>query len=305
MPPPAPYKPNLFLIGAPRCGTTTLYQYLSSHSQIFFPRLKEPHFFATDIGLRNGSYKTSIADYRSLYETADKDAMYWGDASVFYLYSEQAPQNLYFFNADAKIVCILRQPVDAMYSLFLFSLRHGAENIPDFDRALKAEPLRKQGKRIPRAVFIEEALLYRSVTSYAAQLKRYYDLFPPENIRVFLYEDLVNRPGDMFRELSLFLGLENEFQRMSFYANRTKDVVFDSSKVLNRKYPDAMKWVRTLLPDGIRKSLQGLKKFERAPRIPPPLSPERRRELILEKEPEIRALAALINRNLDHWLYFE
>lgn len=300
-----PHKPNLFLIGAPKCGTTTLYEYLRHHSSIFFPKLKEPHFFGTDLHLRAGKYTTDLAAYRGLFAPASPDAAYWGDASVFYLYSKEAPRNIHFFNPEAKIICLLRQPVDAMYSLFSFSLRHGAETIQDFNLALRAETIRKQGRRIPRAVFIEESLHYQALTDYATQLQRYYELFPPENIRIFLYEDLAEKPGDMLRELSLFLNLENEFQQMSFHANRTEDVKFDPSRVLNRKYPEAMSWVRKLLPDNVRKSLQGLKKLERAPRMPAPLSPERRRELTLEKEPEIRALAALINRNLDHWLNFE
>lgn len=300
-----PSKPNLFIIGAPRCGTTTLYQYLSSHSRIFFPRLKEPHFFATDIGLRNGRYKTNIADYSSLYEAADKDAVYWGDASVFYLYSKAAPQNIHFFNPEAKIICILRQPADAMYSLFAYYLKHQAETISSFENALAAEPARAIGRKMPRSVFIEEGLLYRSLTNYAPQLERYFALFPKEQIRVFLFDDLKDRPALLFEELAGFLGVENEFSRMSFHLNKTEEVAFDASKILNRKHPGAMSVARKWLPEGLRKNLQSLKKLERPPTTPPPLSPQRRKELTLEKEPETRALAALINRNLDHWLDFE
>lgn len=296
------HAPNLFLIGAPRSGTTTLYYHLRNHPQIFFPELKEPHFFGTDLGLKAGGYKTCISSYRELFLKAVSTFQHRGDASVFYLYSKEAPANIHFFNPDAKILAILRQPVDMMYSMFSFSLRHGAEVINDFEKALDAEPTRKQGKRIPKSVFIEESLFYRDISNYSPQLKRYYDLFPKEQIRVYLFEDLKENAEWLFQDLADFLGIENEFKQMSFHVNKTEDVQFDASRVLNRKYPEAMALARKLLPENVRKWLQFIKGIERSPKEPAPLSPALRQKLTLEKKDEILALSQLINRNLDHWL---
>lgn len=295
-------KPNLFLIGAPKCGTTTLYYYLKKHPQVFLPELKEPHFFGTDLELRAGSYRTDISSYRQIFSLAPSSTIYSGDASVFYLYSKEAPANIHFFNPDAKILAILRQPVDMMYSMFSFSLRHGAEVIQDFEKALEAEPARKQGKRIPKSVFIEESLYYRDISNYYPQLERYYDLFPQEQIRVYLFEDLKQNSEWLFQDLADFLGIENEFKQMSFHVNKTEDVQFDPSRVLNRKYPETMALARKLLPQNIRKRLQFIKGIERSPKEPAPLSPALRQKLTLEKKEEILALSQLINRNLDHWL---
>lgn len=294
---------NLFLIGAPKCGTTSIYEYLKSGKEIFFPELKEPHFFATDLHLKNGSYTRDISKYKSLYLPALLHKYsYLGDASVFYLYSQEASSNIHFFNPSAKILAILRQPADMMYSMFTFYLRHGAEVIQDFEKALEAEPDRKQGKRIPKSVFIEESLFYRDISNYYPQLKRYYDLFPKEQIRVYLFEDLKQKTEWLFQDLADFLGVENEFKQLSFHVNKTEDVQFDASRVLNRKYPEAMALARKLLPGNVRRWLQFIKRVERSPKEPAPLSPELRQKLTLEKKEEILALSHLINRNLDHWL---
>lgn len=132
-------RPNLFIVGAPKCGTTTIYHYLKNYSRVFFTETKEPHFFSSDLGFRPGNYKKTLSSYQNLYDSPPNTALYLGDASVFYLYSAEAASNIYFFNPYSKIICLLRQPAEAIYSMFTFCLRLGAETIEDFDKALAAE----------------------------------------------------------------------------------------------------------------------------------------------------------------------
>ena len=107
-------KPNLFIVGAPKCGTTFLYHYLKQHPEIYFPDFKEPHFFGSDLIRKNGAYDLSLNNYKSLFNS-DKKII--GEASTFYIFSKNAAKEIYDFNPDAKIIIMLRNLVDLAYSL--------------------------------------------------------------------------------------------------------------------------------------------------------------------------------------------
>src|SRR6266498_2750548 len=98
-------KPNFFIVGAPKCGTTALYEYLRRHPHIFMPKLKEPHFFALDLG--HPMVKTEV-HYASLFADSTKEHMRVGEASVYYLYSAVALPAIHAFNPDAKIIAMVR-----------------------------------------------------------------------------------------------------------------------------------------------------------------------------------------------------
>ncbi|QYO62225.1 sulfotransferase family protein [Leptolyngbya sp. 7M] len=108
-------KPNFFIIGLPRCGTTSLSYYLRSHPDVFFPEplFKEPHFFSPDVYPQQ--IKTE-AEYLKIFERAN-NAKRIGEASVFYIFSDFARENIQRFNPEAKIIIIIRQPVEFMISL--------------------------------------------------------------------------------------------------------------------------------------------------------------------------------------------
>lgn len=293
--------PNLYLVGAPKCGTTSMYHYLKSHSQIFFPEAKEPHHFGTDLGLRAKGFRKESADYLALYSEAGQ-ARYRGDASVFYLYSEKAAERIARAAPEARIICLLRRPVDMMFSMYTFALRHGAETANSFEEALRLEANRKDGQAIPATVFIEEMLHYRGLSNYLPQLERYYQHFPKEQILVLLHDDLKNKPEPLFQQVADFLEVENEFQGMEFYTNRTKDIQFSASKVLNRKYPGLMATARKWLPDSLRQRLQFSKQLlAQQPEIPKSIAPQTRKLLLQETQAEVQALSQFLNRDLSHW----
>ena len=114
-------NPNLFIVGAPKCGTTFLYHYLKKHPDIYFPEFKEPHYFGSDLIRRNGAYNLSLREYKNLFSTEKKVI---GEASTFYLFSKKAAQEIYNFNPHSKIIIMLRDLVDLVHSLhsqFVFS----------------------------------------------------------------------------------------------------------------------------------------------------------------------------------------
>ena len=126
-------KPNFFLVGAPRCGTTSMYAYLRSHPQIFMPETaKEPHYFAPEESLWYGKRIDDLETYLALF-TGARDAVRIGEASTHYLASPSAANSIYAFNPQARILIMLRSPVDLLYSLYYHRRQTGKERHATFD----------------------------------------------------------------------------------------------------------------------------------------------------------------------------
>lgn len=136
-------RPNFFIVGAPKCGTTSLYEYLRSHPQVFMPEKKEPEHFSDDLDWRNVMLRHRVADrddYLSLFDPAPAHAAAVGEASTWYLFSEAAAGAIHDFNPEARIIIMLRDPVKMMYSLHGQFLKDCNEVIEDFAQAIAAEP---------------------------------------------------------------------------------------------------------------------------------------------------------------------
>lgn len=211
-----PY-PNFFIIGAPKCGTTALAHYLSSHPQIYITPLKEPEFFATDFP---GRLVKSLANYLSLFDDADPTIhRAIGEASTIYLCSTDAVSNILEFQPDAKIIVMLRNPVDLVVSLHRQLLKVGNENITDFLEAWDAEKERRTGKRIPPFCREPKFLYYSEYGKLGTQLKRVMDIVPKGQLKIIVFDDFVNNTRTIYQETLAFLGLaddgRNEFPRIN------------------------------------------------------------------------------------------
>lgn len=209
-------KPNLFIVGAPKCGTTSIYHYLNQSPVIFMSRDKEPHYLAFNesnilksiFGDKN-SYKTlrsnpyPVTDkekYHKLFET-NNGYKYLGEASTLYLYSKYAARNIYenYYQQSLRIIILLRNPVERAYSQFLHHVREDLEYTNDFLQAFKNEQ-----KRLERGPFWH----YRKVGLYAEQVKRYYELFDKDKVKVLKFEDFIKDSSSTKKEICAFLGLE-------------------------------------------------------------------------------------------------
>ena len=157
-------RPNLFLVGAPKSGTTALATYLGEHPDVFMAPW-ELNYFGTDLNFLTVTGMPSrirLEDYLSTFSSHGGER-YRGDHSVFYLYSCEAAREIQDFAPDARIVVVLRNPVDQMYSQHSELLYQGDENIRDFGAALEAEKDRSLGRRIPPGCRKPFALQYRAV----------------------------------------------------------------------------------------------------------------------------------------------
>src|SRR5262245_23487023 len=163
-------KPDFFIVGAPKCGTTAMNDYLQVHPEIFIPAKKEIHFFGADLQFLKGGRVTE-QEYLTYFFPAQGEKRV-GEASVWYLYSQHAAAEIQAFSPTARIIIMLRNPVDMMYSLHSQRLYNDNENLVNFAEALAAEGDRQQGKRLyPKASDVMGSL-YRTAATYTPQVQR-------------------------------------------------------------------------------------------------------------------------------------
>lgn len=254
-------KPNLFIVGHPRSGTTSLYNYLKEHPEIYMSPVKEPHYFCKDFHSECDNffndksifvkfpYRTE-KEYLSLFKKA-KNELVIGEASATYLYSKVAAKEIYEFNPDAKIMMIFREPIDFLRSLHALFCRNLSENICDFKEALEAEEVRRKGKNIPRYIKTPSFLYYSEWINYSNQVKRYYKYFSEEQVKVIIFDDMKKDTYKVYKSILDFLGINSGF-RPEFKKYNTNSAVY--SKKL-RKIIQAISYspVREFVPTPVRK----------------------------------------------------
>lgn len=201
---PAIERPDFVIAGAAKCGTTALFSYLAQHPSVFVPDLKEPDFFNADMpgGI------SSLAEYRALFESAPPGCL-TGEASTGYLYSRVAIAHLLAHNPLVKVIVMLREPVEAAYSLHGYAYRYGHESIADFERAWRAQGARLdyEGRgSLPRIEPVVE-YDYRATYRYAEQVRRVLQLVPPQQRLFLIYEEFFATPREHYAGVLEFLGL--------------------------------------------------------------------------------------------------
>ena len=262
-------NPNLFIVGAPKSGTTFLYHYLKQHPDIYFPNFKEPHFFGSDLIRRNGAYNLSLDEYQDLFKT-DKKII--GEASTFYIFSKDAPEEIYNFNPKAKIIIMLRDLVDLVHSLhsqFVFS---GDEVIEDFTQALELEDSRLSGNKIPNQTTVVNKLFYTSnILSLPRSIQSFIRYFGRENIKFIDLDDIKKNPKKVYFETLEFLNIDSNFNIPDFKViNKNKTYKSKTIRDFIKKYSIFLGSLRSKVfkkPLGLIKALESANKSEnnRAP----------------------------------------
>jgi hypothetical protein len=207
-----PRLPDLFIVGAPKCGTTALTRYLEGHPQVFMAGRKDLHHFGSDLQMRHRPCADRAA-YLQHFAGAGPAHLRLGDSSVWYLYSQRAAAEIAAFNPQARPIILLREPVSMMYALW-GQLRYNSvhdEDIDDFALAMAAEADRATGRRLPPRTPLPEGLLYRRVASFAEQVDRYFRAFGRERVLVLLQDDLKTDAEGTWGRVLDFLGLDRGF----------------------------------------------------------------------------------------------
>ena len=291
-------KPNFLIVGAPKCGTTALWRYLNDHPDVFMSPRKDMHFFGSDLDFTKRS-RFSQQEYEHFFVDAHQKAI--GEASVWYLYSQKAAQEIAAYQPDMKIIIMVRDPIQIMYAHYTQLKLNGLgdEDIPTFAQALAAQEDRKKGLRIPRHNTLPSALLYTEVARLSVQIQRYMDHFPKENILVLFQEDMKKDMHKMYIHTLEFLGVDPQFSTEFTRINSHKEVRSEGFRRLIGAIPQPLK---NYIPQDFRERFRKLvRKYNTRHAKRPPLDPQLERALRKDFDEEIRLLSALIERNIDHW----
>lgn len=295
--------PNFFIVGAAKSGTTALYQYLKQHPSIFMCPVKEPKFFAHIDALPrwhgpgDESYLrttvTKLAAYAALFhEAAGEQAV--GEASTQYLYIERAAHAIKRYVPRAKLIVILRNPADVAHAVFLHKRRENLEPLRDFARALEDEERRVRANWSP-------FWFYRRRGFYYEHLARYYNLFPQEQLKVYLYEEFVARPVELLRDVFNFLGVDESFVPDMTYRPNVSGVPRSRAlyELLERAKPGKGAREASTLSRSWGRALASLRRLNLSR---PQMDGEVRRELLEGYREDIEKLEGLLKRDLSHWL---
>ncbi len=280
--------------------------YLAGHPDIFMAR-KEMHFFGADLRFAPHFYRRAEPEYLAEFDAWDGQRRI-GEASVWYLFSETAAAEIKAFNPAARILVLLREPVEMMYSLFHYFRFDGNEPLATFPEALAAEADRRAGRRLGRQTHFAPGLVYREVPRYAKQLQRYFKVFGRERVRIVLHEDLAGNPAAVYRDTLEFLEVDARHTLPEFArVNPAKTVKSRAVRaVLNDPVVrSVLLAIRPTLPRpvfyGLHRVERLLNRFNSSVEKPPPLEPELAGRLRREFAPEVRQLSELIGRDLSHW----
>ncbi|HCI81292.1 MAG TPA: sulfotransferase [Ktedonobacter sp.] len=231
--------PNFFVVGAARAGTTSLNRYLNQHPDIYISPRKEVHFFAAEHFPYKGPGDEGMnrlvvhdeQQYLQLFAgvTGEKAI---GETSPFYLCLPGTVERMAHMIPDAKIIILLREPVDRLYSAFMHLVREGRETL-SLEEGLGREAERKQQG-------FEPMWWYKELSLYSSQVKHYMEVFGKEHVKIILYEEFSANPRQALREIFAFLGV-------------SEDVVIDTSVRYNAAGVAKSRKLYTLLTNFIRR----------------------------------------------------
>ena len=292
--------PNFLVIGANKAGTTSLHNYLNQHPEIYMSPVKEPMFFSLE-GKRIDRSKpflknaiNNLEDYQALFKEVSKQKAI-GESSTSYLSAGQAPERIKKYIPNVKLIAIIRHPAERAYSNYIMHLGLGMETIPDFGKAIK------KAKQIGSDNYLK-VWRYTRLGFYYEQLKRYFEIFDRNQIKIYLYEDWNNNPDKVIKDIFKFLEVDEAFipdMSVKYHISNTYRKQF-LRKSLD-KTPNVVKnLIKQVTPPALRSRL--VKQVERKNPVKPHLDPEVRKFLIDNYREDILQLQNLINMDLSIWL---
>jgi hypothetical protein len=302
--------PDFFLVGHAKSGTTALYEMLRQHPQIFMPDAKEPWFLASDMRPRfnprlGGVPPQTLEEYLSLFAGAEPEQRV-GEASSSYLWSRTAAAQIAQLQPAARIIAILREPASFLRPLHQQLIQTHVEAERDLRRALALEPARRAGRRIPRRSHRPQLLLYSDHVRYVEQLRRYHDVFAPEQLLLLIYDDFRLNNDATVRQVLRFLEVDETIPIEVSEANpsvllrshQLDDLVHSLSVgrgALGRTLKAA---VKGFTPSELRRNALRVVLSRVVHRSPEPEDEELMLELRRSFMPEVVSLSEYLNRDL-------
>lgn len=293
--------PNFFIIGAMKCGTTALAQYLSEHPNVSISVPKEPQYFDFDL---TKPIQPTLEEYLGYFSNAKPGVhLAVGEASTSHLFSKRAVPEILKFNPEARFIVMLRNPVDLVYSWHSEIFANGTEDVGDFEKAWRLEKDRTQGKHLPPFCIEKDRLRYSELGKLGDQMERLLQLVRPEKLLVIIYDDFMNKTAEIYQETLEFLGVPSD--------GRTDFPRVNESKVLRwpwiQKYlvlASTMIWklkIRLKIKSGTG-ILSRMFRLNRQVKGRSPLRGEFRAELDEFFRADVEKLGKLLGRDFSYWL---
>lgn len=300
--------PTFFLVGAPRCGTTSLSRYLADHANICFSRPKEPHYLVQS--------PADIDDYVQTYTTlffshhADEAAV--GEGSVSYLYKDEILHRILDLNPEARFIVNVRNPVEQLRSYHQRLLFLMDETVEDFRTAWDLQDERAEGRHVPDRCRDPRLLMYRDVGRLGTRVERLFEIAGRDRVHVVVFDDFIGDTQRVYEDVCRFVGVEPD-GRTSFPPQQvTKDYRFEWLQRLLYRPPavltnfvssrtgtgDWAQWERTALM-GLRQMLVQINSTATPPTT---LSDDTNAMLREAFADEVKHLSTLLDRDLTHWL---
>jgi hypothetical protein len=286
-------KVDFFIVGAPKAGTTSLYHYLSEHPQVEMSSQKEPDYFSDKAihqqGMYYGKNRVNTLDkYESLF--VQKEGVVYGEGSVSYLFYDNVAEDIKKYNPNAKIIIMLRNPIERAFSHYLMDYRLGLVS-DSFENIIT-----KKSKHKNAHLFYQQ---YIEVSKYANQIQRYLDFFEKENILFIDYEDFKNNVSKTVDQVYDFLNISTEFaadintKYNTFTMPKNKGIRFIYSFVFLRKI------LTFFLPIYLVKNIRAfLFKADKKPE----LLKETRSQLSIIFNNDIKKLEEVLGKNYSKWI---
>lgn len=257
--------PNLFLVGWPKTGSTSLDYYLSQHPDIYMSPVKESYYFATDIieaskkvgGVEKFPYRTDEA-YNSLYKDLGSEKVI-GESSVFYIISEVALQRIKTNSPDAKIIVVVRHPVEMAESWHHYLKFRNREDTNDAWESIKLQDERKKLNNLPPIVNSPIHLNYDEILNIKKHHEKLFSIFKKKNVFLIKYEDLKKDEKNITKQIFRFLEVDDTFQPEFVHQNVSAKVKHERlKKIIDTNKSLAVKLLRRM---GLLKSNKGLHKL--------------------------------------------
>lgn len=305
--------PNFFIIGAAKSGTTTLYHRLKQHPQIYMTPIKETNFFAFEgekldftgvkvtesINSYNKEIITDISSYRQQFDNVNQEIAI-GESCPSYLYIPKAAENIKRYTPQAKLIVILRDPIERAYSNFLHNIRERTEYYDDFLQAIDAESWRVKNGWWWGFHYVQTSLYYE-------QLKRYFDIFDESQIKVFLFSQLKNNYKSLYSDIYKFLEVEGVelIETQSNLKKKYNSTGIPTSRLLDNLIKDdspVKRIYQLLIPSkSIRQKITAKVNLLN-PLIKPDITLEIREKLLPLFRQDTLRVQNLIQQDLSKWL---
>lgn len=284
-------KPNFFIVGAPRCGTTSLAENLSRHPEVFLPEVKEPFYFVK--GVRFNDY----AEYLALFDKAG-GAKAIGDASTGYLFDRNAPREIKKLYPDARIIIMLRNPVDMSFSHWRYVRISGDEKM-GFEESISDEQRAyRHTEEFKKSVYWHGFFLHLDKALYHDQVKRYFDVFGPERVKVYIFEDFIRDQAASYRDIYSFLGVDPVFRQEFKKSNEGGEIRFSAlQNIIHHRHP----FLKRIVPIKFRIKARKTLRLLNTRKGKSEMNPQTRARLQEFFRPDIEKLESLLGYCIDAW----